>query len=57
MVTSSKTTIHKAKEETIETDVLVIGGGVTGTGILRDLALRGLQALLIDRKDLCAGDL
>ncbi len=55
MVTSSKTTTHTAKEETIETDVLVIGGGVTGTGILRDLALRGLQALLIDRKDLCAG--
>ena len=55
MVTSSRTTTHRAKEETIETDVLVIGGGVTGTGIMRDLALRGVQALLIDRKDLCAG--
>jgi glycerol-3-phosphate dehydrogenase len=46
---------QKRKEQTIETDVFVIGGGVTGTGIMRDLALRGLQVLLIDRKDLCAG--
>jgi len=46
---------QKRKEQTIETDVFIIGGGVTGTGIMRDLALRGLQTLLIDRKDLCAG--
>lgn len=46
---------QKTNEHTIETDVFVIGGGVTGTGIMRDLALRGLQVLLIDRKDLCAG--
>jgi len=46
---------QKSKELIIETDVLIIGGGVTGTGIMRDLALRGLQAILIDRKDLCAG--
>ena len=40
---------------TIETDVLIIGGGVTGTGIMRDLALRGLRTILIDKRDLCAG--
>lgn len=38
-----------------ETEVLIIGGGVTGAGIMRDLALRGIQSLLIDKKDLCAG--
>ncbi len=38
-----------------ETEVLVIGGGVTGTGIMRDLALRGIHCLLIDRRDLNAG--
>lgn len=43
------------EKQTIETDVLIIGGGVTGAGIMRDLALRGLQSLLIDRSDLCAG--
>jgi glycerol-3-phosphate dehydrogenase len=40
---------------TRETDVLIIGGGVTGAGIMRDLALRGLRTLLIDKRDLCAG--
>lgn len=37
------------------TDVLIIGGGATGTGIMRDLALRGIHCILIDQKDLCAG--
>ena len=39
----------------LETEVLIIGGGVTGTGIMRDLALRGIHSLLIDKQDLCAG--
>lgn len=38
-----------------ETDVLIVGGGVTGTGVMRDLALRGINCLLIDRQDLNAG--
>lgn len=41
--------------KSIETDVLIIGGGVTGTGIVRDLALRGLKSILIDKSDLNAG--
>lgn len=40
---------------TMATEVLIIGGGVTGTGIMRDLALRGIHCVLIDKKDLCAG--
>lgn len=39
----------------LETEVLIIGGGVTGAGIMRDLALRNIHCLLIDRQDLCAG--
>ena len=42
-------------EQTIDTEVLIIGGGVTGAGIMRDLALRGLHTVLIDKRDLCAG--
>ncbi len=42
-------------KKTIETQVLVIGGGATGTGIARDLALRGIQVILIEKKDLNAG--
>lgn len=44
-----------AGTQTIETEVLIIGGGVTGAGVMRDLALRGLHTLLIDKRDLCAG--
>ena len=31
-------------------DVVVIGGGATGAGTLRDLALRGVKALLLDQR-------
>ncbi len=41
--------------QTRTTDVLVIGGGATGTGVLRDLALRGIRALLVERRDLADG--
>jgi glycerol-3-phosphate dehydrogenase len=35
--------------------VVVIGGGVTGTGILRDLAMRGVTALLVEQGGLAGG--
>ncbi|MFZ5816571.1 MAG: anaerobic glycerol-3-phosphate dehydrogenase subunit GlpA [Bacillota bacterium] len=35
--------------------VIVIGGGATGAGILRDLALRGIRAALVEQGDLVAG--
>ncbi|NNK65365.1 MAG: anaerobic glycerol-3-phosphate dehydrogenase subunit A [Rhodobacteraceae bacterium] len=38
-----------------ETDVLIIGAGATGAGVMRDLALRGISSILIDRSDLNAG--
>ncbi len=36
-------------------DVLVIGGGITGAGVLRDAASRGLRALLVERSDFASG--
>lgn len=36
-------------------DVLVIGGGITGAGIARDAAMRGLTTVLVERDDLAAG--
>ena len=39
----------------LSTEVLIIGGGVTGAGVMRDLALRGINCLLIDRRDLNSG--
>jgi glycerol-3-phosphate dehydrogenase len=39
----------------IRTEVLIIGGGVTGVGISRDLALRGIPSVLIEKGDLASG--
>src|SRR5215469_9820720 len=36
-------------------DVLVVGGGIVGTGIARDLALRGLKVALVEQSDLASG--
>jgi len=40
---------------TNEATVVIIGGGATGTGIARDLAMRGVSCLLLEQGDLCAG--
>ncbi|MDA8220532.1 anaerobic glycerol-3-phosphate dehydrogenase subunit GlpA [Desulfosporosinus sp.] len=39
----------------ISTQVVVIGGGATGVGILRDLSMRGIPALLLEQGDLAHG--
>lgn len=39
----------------LETDVLVIGGGATGTGVAWDAALRGFNVILVERRDLTHG--
>jgi len=39
----------------LKTQVVIIGGGVTGTGIARDLAQRGIEFILIERGDLANG--
>ncbi|HUF26828.1 MAG TPA: glycerol-3-phosphate dehydrogenase/oxidase [Gemmatimonadaceae bacterium] len=36
-------------------DVLVVGGGITGTGIARDAALRGMRVALVERCDFASG--
>jgi glycerol-3-phosphate dehydrogenase len=39
----------------LSTDVLVIGGGATGTGVAWDAALRGFDVVLVERRDLATG--
>jgi glycerol-3-phosphate dehydrogenase len=36
-------------------DVLIVGAGINGAGVFRDLALNGVNVLLIDRGDFCSG--
>jgi len=36
-------------------DVLIVGGGATGAGIVRDLSRRGLRCLLVEKGDLGTG--
>ena len=39
----------------MNTQVLIIGGGATGTGLARDLALRGVDCILAEKQDINAG--
>jgi glycerol-3-phosphate dehydrogenase len=39
----------------IKTEVLIVGGGATGIGISRDLSLRGIPCLLVERGDFASG--
>lgn len=36
-------------------DVVVVGGGITGAGIARDAAMRGLKTALFERQDFASG--
>lgn len=38
-----------------EFDILIIGGGITGAGIARDAAMRGLSVALIEAQDFASG--
>ncbi len=38
-----------------EVSVLIVGGGINGAGLLRELALQGVDALLVEKSDFCSG--
>jgi len=38
-----------------EVSVLIAGGGINGIGTFRDLALQGVDVLLVDKGDFCSG--
>ncbi len=39
----------------LDTEILVIGGGATGTGLARDFAMRGFRTTLVEKRDLSHG--
>ncbi len=47
-------TIQAIKDQP-ELTVLIIGAGINGIGTFRDLALQGIDCLIIDRGDICSG--
>ena len=47
--------INTKRVKAKQVDALVIGGGVTGAGLLRDLSLRGVSCILVERRDFAAG--
>ena len=44
-----------ALKDKTEVSVLIIGGGINGIGAFRDLALNGVDVLLVERGDFCSG--
>ena len=46
--------IIKKMSET-EYDVVIIGGGITGAGVARDAASRGMKVALVEASDFASG--
>lgn len=47
--------LQKSNDPSEEYDVLVIGGGATGSGVALDAATRGLKVALVERDDFSSG--
>ncbi|MGE5643976.1 MAG: FAD-dependent oxidoreductase, partial [Byssovorax cruenta] len=50
-----RTEILSALKENPTVSVLIVGGGINGIGTFRDLALNGVDVLLVERGDFCSG--
>lgn len=48
-------TVETPRESKATYDVIVIGGGINGTGVARDCALRGFRVALFEKNDLAFG--
>ncbi len=47
--------ILNALKQKPEVSVLIVGAGINGIGTFRDLALNGVDVLIVDRADFCSG--
>lgn len=41
--------------QSLQTEILIVGGGSTGTGVLRDAAMRGFRTILVEKRRLNEG--
>lgn len=55
MPPTTRQTLLEAARQQPDIPVLIIGAGINGIGVFRELALNGVGALLVDRGDFCAG--
>ena len=44
-----------ALRERVACPVLIVGGGIVGIGVFRELVLQGIPAVLVERGDFCSG--
>jgi glycerol-3-phosphate dehydrogenase len=51
----SATTIAPRRLEDGEYDVVIVGGGIAGAGLARDLAMRGVSVALVEKNDFAYG--
>ncbi|MFZ1042757.1 MAG: glycerol-3-phosphate dehydrogenase/oxidase [Anaerolineales bacterium] len=51
----NRSEIFSALKQNPEVSVLIVGAGINGIGTFRDLALNGVDVLLVDRSDFCSG--
>lgn len=51
----NRTEILSSLKANPQVSVLIVGAGINGIGTFRDLALNGVDVLLIDRGDFCSG--
>merc|ERR1712137_660424 len=54
-IPSREKQIEKMKTQTSPYDILIIGGGATGTGVALDAATRKLKVALVEKDDFAAG--
>ena len=47
--------LQRLKDSSIEFDLLIVGGGANGTGVVLDAASRGLNCAVIDAHDFASG--
>ena len=55
VVTDRRARTVSTLRSTPDVSVLIVGAGVNGAGLFRELALQGVDALLVDRGDFCSG--
>ena len=47
--------LRRLRASAPEVEVLIVGGGINGVGVFRDLAQQGIPALLVERGDFASG--